>query len=73
MTRVQGITTVYVTHNIEEAIFLGDIIAVLSRRPGRIVSTYEPKLSISSEDAVKCRESPEFSALFMKIWKDLIG
>jgi NitT/TauT family transport system ATP-binding protein len=31
-----GVTTVYVTHNLAEAVLLGQQIAVLSRRPGRI-------------------------------------
>lgn len=34
-------TTVFVTHDIEEAIFLGDRIVVLTVRPGRIHSIYE--------------------------------
>lgn len=71
MCRVQGITTVFVTHNIEEAIFLGDEVAVMSGRPSRIVARYEPQLSVGSEDAVKCRKSPEFAELFVQIWKDL--
>ena len=31
-----GVTTVYVTHNLAEAVLLGQQIVVLSRRPGRI-------------------------------------
>ncbi|WP_321471512.1 ATP-binding cassette domain-containing protein [uncultured Paludibaculum sp.] len=73
MCRVQTITTVFVTHNIEEAIFLGDEVAVMSGRPSRIVARYEPHLSIGSEDAVECRKSPEFSDLFVRIWRDLIN
>jgi len=71
MCRVRGITTVFVTHNIEEAIFLGDIIVVLTGRPGRVKRVYRPQLSVGSEDAVKCREAPEFSELFQSIWRDL--
>lgn len=71
MCGVQNITTVFVTHNIEEAIFLGDEVAVMSGRPARIVATYRPKLSVGSEDAVECRKSPEFTELFIQIWRDL--
>jgi NitT/TauT family transport system ATP-binding protein len=66
-------TTVFVTHNIEEAIFLGNKIAVMSQRPGQIMKIYEPKLSKNAQDAVKCRESPEFEDLFQEIWENLKG
>lgn len=36
-------TTVLVTHDIEEALFLGDRIVVLSSRPGTIRHEYEPR------------------------------
>lgn len=71
LSRVRGITTVFVTHNIEEAIFLGDVVLVMTGRPGRIKGRYTPQLSTGSEDAVKCRQAPEFTALFQSIWKDL--
>ena len=71
LCRVSGITTIFVTHNIEEAIFLGDVIVVMTGRPGRVKRTYQPDLSVGAEDAVKCRKSPEFAALFQGIWGDL--
>lgn len=71
LCKLIGCTTVFVTHNIEEAIFLADKIIVLSSVPARVIRTYEPHLSIGLEDAVKCRKAPEFPILFNAIWEDL--
>jgi NitT/TauT family transport system ATP-binding protein len=66
-----GCTTLFVTHNIEEAIFLADRILVLNGSPCRIVLDREPRLTVYPEDAVKCRQSPEFPILFQEIWDKL--
>lgn len=71
LCKLSGCTTVFITHNIEEAIFLGDSIQVLGGRPARIVASYTPRLSVHPEDAVLCRESPEFEELFRQIWGKL--
>jgi len=68
---VGGITTVFVTHNIEEAIFLGTRVIVLGGKPAHILEEYRPHLSEGAEDAVKCRSAPEFRELFERIWGDL--
>lgn len=68
-----GCTTLFVTHNIEEAIFLADRILVLNGSPCRIVKEVEPqpRLSVHREDAVECRQSPQFSIMFQEIWDKL--
>lgn len=71
MCHIGGITTILVTHNIEEAIFLGDEVLVLAGRPARLVRRHEPRLSVHAEDAVRCRDAPEFNGLFHSIWHEL--
>jgi NitT/TauT family transport system ATP-binding protein len=71
MCSVHGITTIFVTHNIEEAIFLGDSVYVLSRHPGRVLKNFNTVLKEKNYDPVECRDTPEFSALFRAIWSTL--
>ncbi len=40
----KGETIIFVTHNVDEAVFLSDQIVVLSKRPARIVKTLEVEL-----------------------------
>jgi NitT/TauT family transport system ATP-binding protein len=71
--RVMKLTAVMVTHNIEEAIFLGNKVAVFSHRPGYVKKIYPVDLGALGYDSVKCRASPEFQRLFRQIWDDLQG
>jgi len=54
--QTRKITTVLVTHSIEEAVFLGQRIFVLSRRPGRLVAIVDN----SSAGCADYRQRPEF-------------
>lgn len=71
MCRARRITMVIVTHNIEEALFLGERVIVMSGRPGRVVAIRNPFFSVGRENAVRSRESPEFWPLFRQVWNDL--
>src|SRR2546423_1492062 len=52
-------TTVFVTHDLAEAIVLGQRVVVMSRRPGRVKRVYDIPLP-SPRDPFELRASPEF-------------
>jgi NitT/TauT family transport system ATP-binding protein len=62
-------TGIYVTHSIEEAIFLSDRIVVMSPRPGRIIEILSVNLPSPRTD--ETRQMPEFHELVKHIWQAL--
>ncbi len=58
-------TIVFVTHDVEEAIYLGDRVVLMAPRPGRIDSIYEVPLPPEREQDMKL--SPEFTELKREI------
>jgi NitT/TauT family transport system ATP-binding protein len=63
-------TMVFITHSIDEAIVLGDQIAVLSARPGRVRELIEVGLP-NSRTAEDVRSSPRYAELRQHIWDQL--
>jgi NitT/TauT family transport system ATP-binding protein len=57
-------TIVFVTHNVDEAVFLADRVLVLRPRPGQIIKTFKVEL-----DRIRDRTSPKFLNLKKKITK----
>jgi NitT/TauT family transport system ATP-binding protein len=53
-----GITLVFVTHTVLEAVYLADRIIVLSARPGRIVADFS--IDLSRPRTAQLRGEPEF-------------
>ncbi len=56
-----GATTIFVTHNISEAIFLADDVYVMTPRPGRIAKVIDVPLKRPRELSIQT--SPEFNEL----------
>ncbi|OGA13901.1 MAG: hypothetical protein A3H32_16095 [Betaproteobacteria bacterium RIFCSPLOWO2_02_FULL_63_19] len=62
-------SVLYVTHSIEEAIFLSDRIVVMTPRPGRILEVVGVPFARPRNDAT--RLAPEFQQLAGEIWSTL--
>jgi NitT/TauT family transport system ATP-binding protein len=61
-----GSTVVFVTHQIDEAVFLGDRVIVLAADPGRIREEVIPGLPRPRH--VESKRTPEFAAVVQHIW-----
>lgn len=62
-------TVVFVTHSVDEAIFLSDRIVMFSARPGRIITTIDvdlPRPRSSDDEAIKASEA--FGGYRKQIW-----
>jgi NitT/TauT family transport system ATP-binding protein len=59
-------TVVFITHSIDEAVFLADRVVVMSSHPGRIIRTFEVDLPRPRSEAV--RSDARFQALNQEIW-----
>ncbi|MBS0321688.1 MAG: ABC transporter ATP-binding protein [Proteobacteria bacterium] len=59
-------TVVFITHAIDEAVFLADRIAVMTAHPGRLKTIVDNPLPRPRTDAT--RALPEFQALVQRIW-----
>jgi NitT/TauT family transport system ATP-binding protein len=63
-------TMVFITHSIDEAILLGDRIAVMTARPGRIKETITLPFG-RPRDVEAVRADPRFAELRAHIWHEL--
>lgn len=61
-------TMILVTHDIDEAIYLGDKVVVMSSRPGKVRKVIDVKMSRPRD-----RNSPEFSRLRKEIYKEFFA
>jgi NitT/TauT family transport system ATP-binding protein len=62
-------TVVYVTHDIDEAILLGDRVLIMSRRPGKILEQH--RVPLTRPRAPQDITRPEAADLKWRIWKTL--
>jgi len=62
---LEGCTVLFVTHDVEEAIYLGKRVVLMAPRPGRIDSTYD--VPLPPERTVEMKHSSQFLSLKSRI------
>jgi NitT/TauT family transport system ATP-binding protein len=65
--RLKRKTALFVTHDIDEAIFLGTRVLVFTARPGRIKADF--KVPAGPDRGPEFRMTPEYNALRVEIWR----
>ena len=65
-----GVTIIFITHDLHEAIGLGDRVVLLSARPGRVARIDKVPLA-RPRDVFRMHDSTEFRALYDQIWGEL--
>ncbi|MFL1432564.1 MULTISPECIES: ABC transporter ATP-binding protein, partial [unclassified Nocardiopsis] len=64
-----GKTVLFITHGIDEAVYLGRRVAVMTSRPGRIKSVIDIDLDRSAEEDL--RSTPAFAHYRHLVWREL--
>ena len=67
----ENMTMLMVTHDISEAISMGDRVVVLTNRPTTVKRIHTIDFEIEPRDPLNCRKSPKFSKYFDLLWKEL--
>jgi NitT/TauT family transport system ATP-binding protein len=63
-------TVIFVTHDLEEAIALSDVVVVMTAQPGRVKSIHEIKLP-RPRDILDIRVERSFHELYKRLWEDV--
>lgn len=64
-----GKTVIFITHSIDEAVFLADRVAVMTARPGVIKTVIDIPISIDTRLLNDLRTTPEFIETRHKLWE----
>ncbi|BCJ90518.1 nitrate ABC transporter ATP-binding protein [Terrihabitans soli] len=70
LRQIENKTLIFVTHSIEEAVYLSDRIVLLSPRPGRVSDIIEPKIS-RDRDPDQIRRDSGYLDTVETIWRGL--
>jgi NitT/TauT family transport system ATP-binding protein len=63
-------TVVFITHSVDEAVFLGDRIMVMTAQPGRLKMFVQVPLA-RPRNILELQKTPEYGELISHIWSSL--
>jgi NitT/TauT family transport system ATP-binding protein len=63
-------TVVFITHSVDEAVFLGDRIMVMTAQPGKVKTFVSVPLA-RPRDLMELQKSPQYGELIAHIWSSL--
>lgn len=63
-------TVAFITHSVDEAVYLGDRIMVMTAQPGRVKSLVDVPLA-RPRNIIELQKMPEFGELIARIWSGL--
>ena len=63
-------TVVFITHSVDEAVFLGDRIMVMTAQPGKVKAFVQVPLA-RPRDLMALQKTPEYADLISRIWSSL--
>jgi NitT/TauT family transport system ATP-binding protein len=63
-------TVVFITHSVDEAVFLGDRIMVMTAQPGKVKAFVKVPLA-RPRDIMALQKSPDYGELIHQIWSSL--
>jgi NitT/TauT family transport system ATP-binding protein len=66
----RGAAVVFVTHDLEEAVALGDRVVVMTAGPATVKASFDVALE-RPRDAEEIRLTPEFLAIYREVWESL--
>ncbi len=67
----EEITTLMVTHDIPECISMSDFVVILTARPAIVQEILPITFDMPDRTPLSCRNTPQFSAYFDHIWREL--
>ena len=71
LLKIEKKTVVFVTHSIEEAVYVSDRIVLLTPRPGTVMEIFEPDIEHRSDDPEAARRTDAYLDCVDQLWNIL--